>query len=91
MTALNGAKRTKAAHPNIPITIPEIVSCAIECQQAGADTIHAHMLDAEGVHVLGLGLYRELLNKLNQAVPTLAVQITTEANGFLMPNNSERG
>lgn len=81
MTALNGAKRTKADHPNIPITIPEIVSCAIECEQAGADAIHAHVRDAEGVHVLDSGLYHELLKELNQAAPTLAVQITTEANG----------
>jgi uncharacterized protein (DUF849 family) len=81
MVAPNGARRGKADHPALPVTIPEIVACAVDCQAAGADGIHAHVRDAEGAHVLDAGLYAELIAALAQATPGLAVQITTEAVG----------
>ena len=57
MVAPNGATKTKADHPALPVTIPEIVACAEACARAGADGIHAHVRDAEGRHVLDAGLY----------------------------------
>ena len=81
MVAPNGARLTKADHPGIPMTIPEIVDCAVACQKAGADGIHAHVRDAEGAHVLDAGLYRELLVELGHVLPDFYTQITTEAVG----------
>ncbi len=85
MVAPNGARRGKADHLALPITIPEIVACAAECHAAGADGIHAHVRDAAGRHVLDAGLYAELIAEMDRAVPGMAVQITTEAVGRYSP------
>ncbi len=85
MVAPNGATKTKADHPALPVTIPEIVACAEACARAGADGIHAHVRDAEGRHVLDAGLYAELLAELSARVPQMQVQITTEAAGRYRP------
>lgn len=81
MVAPNGARRTKADHSQLPLTIPEIVQCAKACFTAGAQGIHAHIRDAQGQHSLEVGLYRELLGELAQQVPDLVVQVTSEAAG----------
>ncbi len=90
MVAPNGARRTKADHPALPITIPEIVACAAACHAAGADGLHAHVRDAEGAHVLDAGLYRELLAELSRAVPAMQVQVTTETVGRYTPAEQRR-
>jgi len=81
MAAPNGARRGKADHPALPVTIAEIVAEAAACHAAGASVLHAHIRDAEGAHVLDAGLYAELVAELAQAVPALLVQVTTEAAG----------
>lgn len=90
MVAPNGARRTKADHPAIPITIAETVQTAIACYEAGAGGIHAHVRDAGGRHVLDSGLYRELISELNRSVPNLIIQITTEAVGRYSPEDQRR-
>jgi len=83
--APNGARRQKSDHEALPITIAEIVACAVECHKAGATGIHAHVRDKKGRHVLDAGLYRELLDELGRQVPQMEVQITTEAVGCYSP------
>lgn len=85
MVAPNGARRTRADHPALPVTIPEIVATAKACFSAGAGGIHAHVRDADQRHVLDAGLYRELVSELALAVPGMLVQITTEAVGRYTP------
>lgn len=81
MVAPNGARLTRADHPALPVSVAQIVDCALECQAAGADGLHAHVRDADQHHVLDAGLYRELLDELARRAPGLYVQITTEAVG----------
>ena len=81
MVAPNGARLGKADHPDIPITLEEIVTTAIACRGAGADGLHLHLRDRAGKHILDAGLYREALAELTGVDPGLAVQITTEAVG----------
>ncbi len=83
--APNGARRTRADHPALPVTIAQIVETAKTCFAAGAAGIHAHVRDEEGAHVLDGGLYRELIEELALQVPEMAVQITTEAVGRYSP------
>lgn len=90
MVAPNGARRGKADHPALPVTIPEIVACASACHAAGADGLHAHVRDAEGGHVLDAGLYAELLAELARVVPAMQVQVTTEAVGRYTPAEQRR-
>lgn len=85
MVAPNGARLGKADHPALPVTIPEIVRCAVECHAAGAGGIHAHVRDRTGQHVLDAGLYAELIAEMADAVPDMAVQITTESVGRYSP------
>lgn len=85
MVAPNGATKTRADHPALPVTIPQVVATARACFDAGADGIHAHVRDADGRHVLDAGLYGELLAELARAVPDMAAQITTEAQGRYSP------
>jgi uncharacterized protein (DUF849 family) len=90
MVAPNGAKLTRADHPALPVTIAETVVCAISCQAAGADGLHAHVRDAEQRHVLDAGLYAELLAELRTNAPDLYVQITSEAVGRYTPAEQRR-
>ncbi|MCA0998477.1 3-keto-5-aminohexanoate cleavage protein [Salipiger pacificus] len=85
MLAPNGARRTRADHPALPETIPQIVAAAKDAFAAGAEALHAHVRDAEAKHVLDAGLYRELLAEMARAVPEMPVQITTEAVGLYSP------
>ncbi|MEY8097253.1 3-keto-5-aminohexanoate cleavage protein [Falsihalocynthiibacter sp. S25ZX9] len=81
MVAPNGARKTKADHPALPITLEETVATAVACHAAGAQGAHLHVRDAHGHHVLDAGLYRELLSEMHNAVPNMMCQITTEAVG----------
>ena len=83
--APNGARKTRADHPALPITMGEVANCAAACQAAGADGIHAHLRDASGAHLLDAGGYRELLAELALRAPGLSVQITTESVGRYTP------
>lgn len=81
MVAPNGARMQKADHPALPITQAEIVACARDCFATGAGAIHAHIRDTDGQHLLDAGRYRSLVKAVHDAVPEMAIQITTEAAG----------
>jgi uncharacterized protein (DUF849 family) len=87
MVAPNGARRSKSDHPALPMTLEETVAEAIDCYNAGAGAIHAHVRDENGAHVLDAGRYQALLSELNAAVPHMQVQITTEAVGKYAPED----
>ncbi|MBU4528009.1 MAG: 3-keto-5-aminohexanoate cleavage protein [Desulfomicrobium sp.] len=82
MVAPTGARKTKADHPALPITLDEIIDTARSCQAAGADGLHLHLRDTNGRHILDAGLYKEALTALSTSVPGMEVQITTEAVGI---------
>ncbi len=90
MVAPNGARRTKDDHPALPVTIAEIVGCARDCLTVGATALHAHVRDQDQVHVLDAGLYRELIAEMNEQVPDIDVQITTEAVGRFSPDEQRK-
>nr|WP_321509021.1 3-keto-5-aminohexanoate cleavage protein [uncultured Celeribacter sp.] len=85
MVAPNGATKTKADHPALPITLDELTNTARACQTAGAQGLHFHLRTPEGTHLLDSGAYREALGHLAAQVPGLALQITTEAAGIYHP------
>ncbi|MEO1306602.1 MAG: 3-keto-5-aminohexanoate cleavage protein [Pseudomonadota bacterium] len=85
MVAPNGARRGKADHPALPIELAELVETAIACHKAGADGIHLHVRDEQGKHSLDVGLYRASIAAIEQAVPDLFVQVTSEAAGRFGP------
>lgn len=84
--APNGARRTKADHPRLPMTADEIARDAAEALDAGAAMIHLHVRDENGAHTLDADLYREAVAAVKTAVgDKLVIQITTEAVGRYTP------
>jgi 3-keto-5-aminohexanoate cleavage enzyme len=80
--APNGATRTKADHPALPITEREIARTAAEVAEAGAALIHVHVRDAQGRHLLDAEAYRAVTAAIRAEVgDRLVVQITSEAAG----------
>lgn len=90
MVAPNGARRTKADHPAIPVTIAETVETAVACYEAGAGAIHFHVRDEDQRHALDAGLYREALAELEGAVPDMHLQVTTEAVQHYQPEQMRK-
>ena len=86
MLAPNGARRSKADHPNLPLSITETVVATRAAVAVGADGLHLHVRDSEGRHTLDAGLYGEALSALAETCPGLPVQITTEAAGRYSPD-----
>lgn len=81
MVAPNGARKSKAEHPALPLTPAELAATARDCAAAGATAIHVHVRDAEGRHSLDAGAYRAAVTAI-RAVSDLRIQITTEAAGL---------
>ena len=79
MIAPNGARRSKADHPALPVTDEEIIDAARLCQDAGADGLHLHIRDAQGRHLLDAPRYRALLDQLADQAPGMYLQVTSEA------------
>lgn len=89
--APNGASRTKADHPALPMTAPEIAATAAAILEAGAAMIHVHVRDREGRHLLDADAYREATAAIRAAVGgRLVVQVTTEAGGRYRPPEQMR-
>ncbi len=80
--APNGARRTRADHPALPMTADELAQTARACQIAGATGIHLHVRDGAGVHSLDPGRYREAIAAITERAPGMRIQITTEAAGL---------
>lgn len=79
MVAPNGARRTKADHPALPMTDAELIETTLACQAAGADGVHLHLRDGDGAHLLDAGRYRALLDALTECAPALYLQVTSES------------
>ena len=86
MVAPTGARRGKSDHPELPVTLDEIVATAVACELAGADGIHLHVRDQDGNHSLDTGLYRETIAAIRSGAPTLFIQATSEAAGIYDAN-----
>ncbi|OED46519.1 aminotransferase class-III [Rhodobacteraceae bacterium (ex Bugula neritina AB1)] len=82
MVAPNGARRTGAEHPQLPVTPVQTARTAAACFAAGAGALHLHVRDDEGRHSLDPGRYREAIDAVQESAPGMAVQITTESAGI---------
>jgi len=84
--APNGARKTKADHPELPMSATEIARTAAACRERGAAMIHLHVRDQEGRHSLDVELYRDALRELRRAVgDSMIAQVTSEAVGVYGP------
>ena len=91
MAAVNGASRTGADHPMLPVTVEETARAAAACHEAGAGAVHLHVRDRDGRHVLDAGLYRQATEAVHAATGgRMLVQITTEAVGRYSPQEQRQ-
>jgi len=74
--APTGAESEKDAVPALPVTLAELVSTAIECQEAGAAVIHVHIRDDEARPTLDLARLTDTVRALREA-SDLVVQLST--------------
>lgn len=81
--APNGARRTHADHPALPLTPEEMARTASEVLAAGAGLLHLHVRDDAAGHSLDPARYRDSIAAVKDAVGNqLIIQITTEACGI---------
>lgn len=84
--APNGARRTHADHPALPITPAQIAAEAAACADAGATVIHLHVRDENCRHSLDADRYRAAIGAIEREVgDRMLVQVTTEAVGIYAP------
>jgi len=84
--APNGARKTRADHPALPITPDELAEEAAQCLAAGAAMIHLHVRDEDAGHTLDVGRYREAIAAIRARVGNeLIIQVTSEAVGLYSP------
>lgn len=84
--APNGARKTQADHPAIPITPDEIAAEAARCREAGAAMIHLHVRDADNKHSLDADTYAQATAAIRREVGDgIIIQMTTEAVGIYAP------
>ncbi len=81
--APNGARRTAADHPELPLSPLELARTAASCQEAGAAMFHLHVRDARGNHTLEPDIYRQAVREVESAVgDKMLIQVTSEAVGM---------
>lgn len=80
--APNGAYKTAADHPAVPLTADALAAEARACLDAGAAMMHMHVRKPDGSHLLDAQAYRDALAAVQRAVgDELLVQVTSEAAG----------
>ena len=85
--APNGAYKSPADHPALPVSAQQIAYTAAACANEGASMLHLHVRDPNGAHSLDADTYRHAIDAVRNALgDRLLIQVTTEAAGrFLAP------
>jgi uncharacterized protein (DUF849 family) len=75
--ALNG-DYTRADHPEVPVTLEELVADAVECHAAGAASVHLHpRRPSDGVPTLDAPVHDAVVAAIRRASPGLEVSCST--------------
>ena len=74
--APTGAESSKADVPALPVTLPELVSTAKECEAVGASVVHVHIRDDDARPTLDLGRLKETVAALRESTG-LIVQLSS--------------
>ncbi|MGE4169180.1 MAG: 3-keto-5-aminohexanoate cleavage protein [Candidatus Margulisiibacteriota bacterium] len=86
--APNGARKTKADLPNLPITPTELAAEAKACAEAGAILFHAHVREDDQRHSLDPARYAKAFEAIRAEVgDALILQASTETVGIYEPSD----
>ncbi|AQT81605.1 hypothetical protein B1R94_23665 [Mycolicibacterium litorale] len=84
---INGA-RTPDQHPGLPVTPRQLADAAVAAHQAGAQAVHLHPKNADGVDSLAAEQVAAAVTAVRHAVPGLPLGVTT---GFwALPDQQQR-
>lgn len=85
--APNGAYKTQADHPALPLAPDELAETAARCRDAGAAMLHLHVRDAAGRHTLDPDAYQRATAAVRRAVgDALVIQVTSESGRIYEPD-----
>ena len=75
--ALNGG-HTRADHPDVPVTLEQIVADAAACRAAGAPSVHLHpRRPSDGAESLAADVHDAVVRALRAAQPGLEISCST--------------
>ena len=78
--APNGARKSKADHPQIPLNAEEIAITAKDCLAAGASMTYIHVRNPDGSHSLSVDHYAEAIAEIKRVTKDgIFIQVTSEA------------
>lgn len=81
--APNGARKTRADHPKLPISPAELAAEARASHDEGAAMIHLHVRDDADRHSLDVRRYRAAIQAIRDELgEDMLIQVTTEAVGI---------
>ena len=83
---LNGA-RNSDFHPELPVSVQQLVESAVSAVRAGANELHVHVRDFDGVESLHPLNVDELIGELRNQLPGTLIGIST---GGWIENDDER-
>ena len=72
-SAIVGAMQSKATNPNHPITVEEIRKEALEVCEAGAANVHIHVRDENGINVMDLDKFHQVIDPIREKYPEILV------------------
>jgi uncharacterized protein (DUF849 family) len=84
---LNGA-RDASFHPNLPVSIEQLVGSAVSVVRAGANELHVHVRDSDGVESLDPFHLDALFNELRIALPGTLIGISS--GGWIENDDARR-
>ncbi len=86
--APNGARKSKADVPSLPITPDELAVEARRCLDSGVALFHLHVRHADGGHSLDPELYKQAVHVIRKEVGRqLILQISTETCDIFQPRD----
>lgn len=86
ISAPNGARRTTADHPALPVTPGQLADTATELVEQQVSVLHLHVRDQDQKHTLDIDSYRAAISAVRSRVGRrLVIQVTTEAVGQYRP------
>lgn len=66
-------------HPDVPVTLKEIVADAAACQRAGAGSVHVHpRRPGDGLETLAADVHDAVVAAIRQAAPGLEISCSTQ-------------
>ena len=86
--AITGCVFNKSDNPDLPVTLPEIVNCARQVQEAGAAIVHLHARNPDQTPCYDSSVYCDLVGAIREACHDLILCVSL--SGRFVPDLRQR-